>query len=244
MEISKDMEELHLQAQSNMAQLTNYYQWSVGFLGQHMGRNIWDAAAGVGILAKFLDNKADKLLLTEYTPENLKILKATFADSQKHVVEFCDLNQTPADAFKAHRIDTIINLDVIEHLEDESKALSLFHETLVPGGHLLVKTPAHQALYCGIDEASLHYRRYSKKMLRQRLEAAGFEVVKIQYMNMPGAMLYFLKGKVLRKKTNFSNTIKPGGLGLMNRMIPLISKVESVLRPPFGLSVVAVARKR
>lgn len=244
MEITKEHENDHLEAQKRLSYLTGYHKWSLNYLGNKLGNYIWDAGAGTGLLADYLCTlNFKKLLLTEYTEENLKILQQKYTYNENIHVQFCDLLNTKSNELKIDKIDTVILLDVVEHLENDLKGLKLIYDRLEPNGHLLIKTPAHQSLYCGIDEASLHYRRYSKKELKIKLEQAGFMVKKIKYMNMPGAILYFIKGKILKKKTNFSRTISENNLSWINRAIPLISTCEKILPKFFGLSVIAIAEK-
>jgi len=243
MELTKDHEQMHLDAQFNMAKMQNYYEWTLSFLQNNLGKRVWDAGAGIGILANIIRKKCDFLLLTEFGDENLILLKKQFSDEKKILVEFCDLQNHENTDFSDLQIETILNMDVIEHLEDELKALRFFYKTLSPGGRLLIKVPAHPFLFCGIDEASLHYRRYTKKMLRKCLEEAGFKIEKIKYMNFIGGFMYFIKGKILRKKVNFSRTMNKGSLSAMNKIIPVFMFLEKIFPVFFGLSVIAVAKK-
>lgn len=243
MKLSKKSEKLHLNAQSQMAQMNAYYHWAVSFLDKDIGSYVWDAGAGIGILADELNSKNRKLLLTEFGEENLKILNQKFNKDRNVTVAFCDLTKAKADDFKNYSIDTIIQLDVLEHLEDDQSILNLFYEILPKGGNILIKVPAHPGLFCGIDKASLHYRRYTKKILKQKVEKAGFQIRKISYMNMLGAILYFFKGKIGKKKTNFSNTFSPKKIQRMNKIIPILAKIEKKLPTFFGLSVIVVAEK-
>ena len=234
----------HLDAQQKLSHLTNYHAWSLSFLGGNCGRRIWDAGAGVGLLAEQLLKKdPEHLLLSEFTSMNLEILKERYGGNPKVAVQYCDLNRTEKSELVHQPIDTVILLDVLEHVPDDQKALSLIHDALEAGGHLLIKVPAHPFLFCGIDKASSHFRRYRKKMLRNKLREAGFAVKQICYMNMSGAMLYFLKGKILKKEASYSRTIKDNRLDWMNKCIPFIAKSERCIHPLFGLSVIAVAQK-
>jgi len=243
MKITKDKEKMHLEAQNSMQKLNNYYKWSLMHLGNLSAKNVWDAGAGIGLLAEQLKWSVNTLLLTEYSQENLTILRDKFKEQNNICVKQCDLTQTNENAFKDNKIDIIINLDVLEHLEDDQYALKLFYNVLEKKGKLLVKTPAHMLLYSNIDKASNHYRRYTKKELKLKLEKAGFKVTKIQYMNMLGAILYLWKGKILKKESNFSNTISKNSLGFINKIIPILILIEKIIPVFFGLSVVAVAEK-
>jgi 2-polyprenyl-3-methyl-5-hydroxy-6-metoxy-1,4-benzoquinol methylase len=244
MNITKEIEMQHLAAQNKMSLLYNYYLWPLNFLNNIAKKNIWESSAGIGILAEKLVNISNKMIITEYTSENIHILSDKFKAIPNIHIEQCDLSNFDTSRFANMDIDIIINLDVLEHIEDDLKVLQDFCKVLKPGGKLLIKTPAHPFLYCSIDKQSLHYRRYSKKVLRKQLINAGFEVEKMRYINMAGAIAYFIKGKIQKKETNFSNTFSTTKLQRINKLIPLMIKVEKIVPAIFGLSVVAVATKR
>jgi len=94
-----------------------------------------------------------------------------------------------------------------------------------------------------MDEASLHYRRYTKGELRRKLEAAGFCVKRIRYMNMFAVIPYLIKGRILKRKGNFSREINARRLGFYNHLMPWLEQIERFLPSLFGLSLVAVGEK-
>lgn len=236
-------ERMHFDAQERLAQLGNYQRWVLRNFGHSLGRRIWDAGAGIGNVTAHLAKMADFVLATEYSERNLEMLTARFADSERVVVARCDLSGDDAIAFEKHALDTVISLDVIEHLTDDLHALRMYRRVLVPGGRVLIKVPAHPFLYGSIDAASLHLRRYRRGELRDRLAEAGFHVERVAYMNLVATFPYFVKSRILQRRTNFSNSIDPNRLGLYNRIIPWLERVERVLPVPFGLSLLAVGRK-
>lgn len=234
----------HLDAQHKLRLMTQYHKWALDYLGNNWGKKIWDAGAGIGIVAQtLLETNPETIFLTEFTNTNLTILREKFANNNNVYIQFCDLNSTQPHELIDTQFDTALLLDVLEHIKDEDAALSLMYDKLAPRGTLLIKVPAHPSLYCDIDRASLHYRRYSKKSLRHRLIKNGFTITKLNFMNLPGALTYLLKGKVLRKTTNFSMTFSDKKLTRMNSAIPLIKRAENIIPPPFGLSIIAKATK-
>jgi SAM-dependent methyltransferase len=236
-------EAVHYAAQGRMAQLGNYYRWILRNFRGTIGRRIWDAGAGIGNVTEHLALRADFVLATEFAQRNLDALRERFADRPGVRVACCDLARDDALAFAEYEIDTVVSLDVLEHLEDDLHVLRIFWNVLQPEGRLLLKVPAHPFLYGAVDEASLHFRRYRRPDLHAMLERAGFRVDRVAHMNMAATVPYFVKSRLLRKRTNFSNTIDPERLGLYDRLIPWLERAERVLPVPFGLSLIAVARK-
>jgi 2-polyprenyl-3-methyl-5-hydroxy-6-metoxy-1,4-benzoquinol methylase len=243
MELTKNLESKHHAAQGTLGRMDNYYRWILGNFGDNVGRRVWDAGAGVGHVTELLSRRADFVLATEFTDRNLEALRERFAGRDAVRVEFCDLRRPESLDLAQHELDTIVTLDVLEHLEDDRAALSRYHEILQPGGAFLIKVPAHPFLFGSVDEASLHYRRYRKRELREKLAGAGFRVVKLRHMNLLATVPYFLKGRVLKRTDNFSSTLDPDRVGFYNRLMPWFERIERVLPVPFGLSLVAVGRK-
>ncbi|MCX7985368.1 MAG: methyltransferase [Bacteroidales bacterium] len=244
MQINDKIEQQHLLAQYKLSLLTNYYFWPLKVTNFQFGKRVWDSSAGIGNLSKKIVQNCDFLLVTEYTEKNLKILNENFIDYKKVVIEKCDLSNFETSKYQNYKIDTIINFDVLEHIEDDVKVLKNFYEVLAPNGKLIIKTPAHPNLYCEIDRQSLHYRRYSKKEICNKLTNIGFTIEKIRYINFIGAIAYFLKGKILKKKNNFSNTFSNKKLIIINKFIPFLILVDKLIKIPFGLSIVVVATKK
>ena len=227
MEITPDVESKHYEAQGRLGQMDNYYRWILGTFGPRIGRRVWDAGAGVGHVTNLLRERADWVLSTEFTEQNLETLRQRFDGVPEVRVDFCDLTRPESLEFRELDLDTIVTLDVLEHLEDDRAAIARYRDILQPGGHLLVKVPAHPFLYGTMDEASLHYRRYGKRELREKLLEAGFELLRLRHMNMVATLPYFLKGRVLKKQRNFSNAID-FRIGLDPTDLPAICPV-----PPF-----------
>ena len=233
----------HLEAQNRMGKLSYYYQWILNNFSPYVGSRIWDAGAGVGHVSSLLVSKAAFLMSTEYTEENLRRLNQRFDKLDDVEVRPCDLLDDADSHFESKKFNTILNLDVLEHLENDEKALATFYRNLVEGGHVLIKVPAHPFLFGTMDDASLHYRRYTKAELRRKLQAAGFRVKRIRYMNMFAVIPYLIKGRVLKRTGNFSREINTQRLGFYNRLMPWLECIERFLPPLFGLSLVAVGEK-
>ena len=233
----------HHQAQEKMGMLAGYYEWVLALFGGPPPSPVADAGAGSGHLAALLANRTDKLVLLEGGQENLATLRERFAALPNVVVEDCDLT-TCEQVLSLHGVRSIVSLDVLEHLPDDLLVLKQFHSALTEGGKVYIKVPALHWLYGPVDEASGHFRRYSRGSLRKVLEAAGFQVEHCAYMNMAAVPSYFVKSRVLRKQSNFSETFSSKQLRKIERLLPTIRWIDRVLGPPLGLSVVAVAAKR
>jgi SAM-dependent methyltransferase len=126
---------------------------------------------------------------------------------------------------------------VLEHVEDDRAALRRLHDALVPGGRLLLLVPAHPRLYGPIDRAVHHFRRYGRADLVGRLEEAGFHVERTIFFNRLGVLGWFVNGTLLRRRR------VPGlQVRFQNLLVPLL-RAEARVPMPFGLSLIAIARR-
>ena len=146
----------------------------------------------------------------------------------------------PADRadLDGERIDTIVCLNVLEHIEDDAGTLADFARVLQPGGHLALLVPALPALYGTLDENLRHYRRYEKGALATpRRREAGFAVESIRYLNRPGVLGWWLNSRVLKRRV-----LPKRQLGAFRWIMPLL-KAEEKTEPSFGMSLLVLARK-
>src|SRR5262249_13491474 len=136
--------------------------------------------------------------------------------------------------------DTVICLNVLEHVEDHESALSFMNSVLVPGGRALILVPAFQFLFGTIDARIGHFRRYTRRTLLPPMKAAGFELENSFYMNVIGMAGWFWNNRVRKIKEENASQI-----GIFDRYIARPAEVlERLVPPPFGLSLIAIGRNR
>lgn len=150
--------------------------------------------------------------------------------------------------FQDGTFDLVVALDLLEHLEDDTRALGEIYRICRPGGFLFATVPACQRVWSRHDEALGHYRRYSAAELAKRVRLAGFEIRKSSYTVttlFPLAAAY----RILRRRfgrdaatTDLFPVPEP-----LNAVLGLLMRFESWLalrvNLPFGLSAFILARK-
>ena len=134
--------------------------------------------------------------------------------------------------------DTIVCLNVIEHVPDDIGALRNVHETLKGGGTAIILVPYGPELYGSLDEVLGHCRRYTEEQLAGVARQAGFHVEQILKFNRPGVPAWWLNGKILRRKT-----FGMGQIRLLNVLTPIFRRIDSWLPLP-PLSIIAILRKQ
>ena len=140
---------------------------------------------------------------------------------------------------RANRLDTLICINVLEHIKNDKRVLSNLVDGVSSKGHVCVIVPAFSWLYGSLDALDKHYRRYSKEDLLRMTEDLKVIVSRCYYMNFPGGLGWFIKGRILKEKRHADINYT-----VTNMILPIVSFAESIIKPPFGLSLVAVLRKK
>lgn len=145
--------------------------------------------------------------------------------------------------------DVIIASDCLEHIEDDEKAIKKWCDLLKPDGFLHVFVPAYELLWSNHDEVNMHYRRYTKKELNNKLKKNGFEITKTGYWNfllfLPVLFIRVLKKIKVSKKQNKIGDLNKISLfnGFLFNLINIENKVLNYISFPFGISTYCVAKK-
>lgn len=145
-------------------------------------------------------------------------------------------------------IDTAVMLDVLEHIENDSEQVQKVKKILSERGEFVIVVPACPFLYGERDKGMHHYRRYTKQSLHHVLTENGFEVMTMRHWNMLGFFPYLISEKILHKpltsKLRGNATVGMGGRILRSGLNLWFKRIENLFDFGFGLSIIAVARKR
>jgi glycosyltransferase involved in cell wall biosynthesis len=221
-----------------LQEFNEYADWMFERFRRHVGRRILEVGAGIGNNVSSMANAGTTVVLTEFREDYVEDLRKRYAGQDNvSIIQYDATQQAPADLIDT-RPDTIIMLNVLEHIEPDHLVLKNLHDLLAPGGRIIVLVPAFQALYCKIDENLEHFRRYNLPDLRGKLETAGFRFVEGYYFNAVGALGWWVVGKVFR-----ASQIKPGHISIQKILMPITRFIDG-LNPGFGLSVVGIGEKK
>jgi glycosyltransferase involved in cell wall biosynthesis len=219
-----------------LSRAERYNRWILEQLAPWLGQRVLEIGAGIGTFTRYLLGR-ELILATELNPRYLRILGNAFERHTRVEVvplDFTDFDPAP---LAARRLDTIVCLNVLEHVEDDRGALRRLFASLGPGGCLLLLVPAHEWLFGALDGALDHHRRYERASLVAKLEEAGFRVEHTQFFNRLSVLGWYVNSVILRR------TRVPGlQLYLHNLLVPLL-RAEAAVSLPFGLSLIAVARR-
>ena len=220
-----------------MSRLSRYNRWIWQSINKYVGDRVLEVGAGIGNMTRVMYGR-ELIVATDVELPYLHILRNRFSRNPTIRVAKLDLN-SDADcaALKEHAFDTVVCLNVLEHIEDDRGALRRLYDLLVPGGNLLLFVPADQNLYGTMDKQVGHFRRYSLGDLKELIESEGYVVPEIFHQNFFGRFGWWLNGRILRR-----DHVPAGQSVLFDLFVPLLRFLEGK-NPRKGLSLVAVATK-
>jgi len=207
--------------------------WS-RFVMPFLGDNVLEVGAGIGSATTLLHTNSGKWTALEPDENLAKQIDAPAADPTLTVVTG-SITDLPSTA----RFDTVLYIDVLEHIADDRAELAEASARLDSGGYLVVLAPAHQWLFSPFDASVGHYRRYSKKMLR-RLAPAGVTEVQCKYLDSIGTLLSGANRLLLRSSLPTNSQIQFWD----RRIIPVTRILDPVLGHNVGKSVLMVWQKQ
>lgn len=219
-----------------MAALDRYNTFLFDQIRDHVGQRVLEVGAGTGTITQFLRDR-DRTLATDVDAQYLHLLNRRFETYSNVRATLYDLSEPPPPDVAAQKYDTIICLNVLEHIEDDRGALERMFELLEPGGKLVLLVPAHGVLYGEIDQAIGHYRRYERDALARLLDGVGFQSDELFFVNALSTLGWYVNGRLLKR-----NTVPGMQARVADRLVPLF-RLERKLNLPFGLSVISIARR-
>ena len=227
----------------SMSFALNYHRWILELFAPYMGSRLVEVGAGTGSFSELiLERKPESLTLVEPSREMFAILDrrarewAATADVETRNDVFAAVAEEVASR---RRPDSIIYVNVLEHVPDDEGELRAVHRALAPGGRVFIFVPAFKWLYGGFDRRVAHVRRYTRPELEGKCAAAGFRVLKSVYFDLAGVAPWWIKYRLLK-----SDSMEPGLVKLYDRcFVPLVKVAERVVPPPLGKNVLLVAEK-
>lgn len=214
-----------------------YTDWIFDLMAPHLGADVLEIGAGHGSITDRLARHpgVTRLTVTDLSERCAGILAERYRDDRHVAVHRGDIG----DSVALGEHDTIVLVNVLEHLEDDVKALAQLAGGLRPGGRLVLFVPAFEMLYSDFDRRIGHHRRYRSADLASAVTAAGLEVVEVRYVNSVGALAWWLLAKQLRQ----TPTRRWSVVTYDRLVVPLLRRIEDDRRPPFGQSAFCVARR-
>lgn len=221
----------------NIRKAHRFNHWVCRQFASYLGRHVLEAGCGVGNLSDFLLDR-ERLICIDKEPFYLERVADRFAHLENVSTQLLDLaSEKDYLPLRQARLDTIICINVLEHMKNDDDVLRNFHDVLMPGGHVVLLVPAHPWLYGPTDAALGHCRRYTFADIRHKLRQSGFDVVECRGFNRLGSLGWWLSSRLLRNRH-----ISPGKIKAFEWLVPLAKALERLPVLPH-LSILAVGQK-
>lgn len=219
-----------------MSNAPNFNRWMADTVRPYVGARVLEVGAGIGNLTRALLPR-DYYTVSDVNPHYLDYLRS-FAESKPYVnVRRVDLASVDDFTPLIGQYDTVICLNVLEHMDDEGFALRNIRAALRPGGRTILLVPQGPAIFGTLDEVLGHKRRYTAASFRAVIEAEGFELEQLFDFNRATTPGWWLNGQVLKRR-HFSKL----QLKTVNVLTGMLRRLDAVL-PWAGASLIAVARR-
>lgn len=214
----------------------NYNHWIYSLLRPWLGNNVLEVGSGPGNLTRFLLDR-EQVLCIEPNVLYCSQLEKLAAVHRNITIENGDDRLLEEQQYP-NRYDTLICLNVLEHIENDMETLQRFYNTLSNNGVLLLYVPASQWAYGTLDRNMGHFRRYNKIILKERVRQVGFEIVRCRYVNLIGVFGWWWTARCLK-----DSFINPQKARLVDKWVPILSALENICPPLVGQSLFLVAKK-
>jgi SAM-dependent methyltransferase len=216
---------------TSLSKANAYNEWILEEIMPFLGADILEVGCGNGNLTVLLAQHARRLVSVDIDAHLVEFARSRTAHLANVSVRRADATQLVVE----QQFDSVILLDVLEHIEDDGIVLAMLRQGLRPGGRIVIKVPAIPFLYNRLDRAVGHYRRYGRSQLRRVMGAAGFCETRVWAFNMLGIAGWCINGSVLRRELPPAEHVDH-----FNRLVPAVRVLERWVRPPIGLSLFGV----
>lgn len=213
-----------------------YRRYQYDLIAPHCGRTILEVGAGLGEFAEQFGD-VDRLVLTDVDPGAVELMARRFAGRPEVQTRTLALGVAPE---LDEPVASVVAINVLEHIEDDAGALRSLATAVKPGGSIVLWVPGYQQLYGEFDRKVGHVRRYTPSTLASAVRRAGLDVELVKPVNLLGGIAWWL---TVRRGGSTSPDSKL--VAVFDRfVVPVTRALERVVRPPFGQSVLCVARVR
>jgi 2-polyprenyl-3-methyl-5-hydroxy-6-metoxy-1,4-benzoquinol methylase len=223
-----------LKTLDNLSKAFNYNEWIFNLTKPHLGKRILEVGCGVGNMTLYL---TDRIVLgADIDSDYLNIARKRFKGKRNINFHLIDLEKG-LKYFKKFKPDTIVCINVLEHIRRDEKFISECESLLSPGGKLILFIPAMPSIYGQMDKTYGHFRRYTKIEILRKVHKK-LNVVKCEYLNIFGVLGWWYNGRLLKMKT-----IPGTQLLVYDKFFKFFMLLEKKIPKFFGLSLFVVGQK-
>jgi glycosyltransferase involved in cell wall biosynthesis len=222
--------------QHRLSQTHRFNAWLADTVAPWVGERVLEIGARLGNMTLKLMPR-HHYVVSDVDPLHLDYLKSRFGNYSWMDVKKIDLENAADFAPLQERFDTVVCLDVLEHVDEDERALENIYRALIPGGSAILVVPQGKWLYSSLDRIMEYRRRYSRQELTEKCERVGFKINKVASFNRIGSLVWLLNSCLLRRKNLGKLQLK-----IFDSFIWVLRRIDKFLPLP-GLSLIGVVQK-
>ena len=216
----------------------NYNSWLFSLLQPYLGKRILEIGPGIGNLTKHFILNAEYVEGIEPNTACAELLMKACSEYPTFTLQIKRIEDSDIESLITKHFDTIVCVNVLEHIKNDVEVLVQFKNIVTINGNLVLLVPAIPWAYGPIDAAIGHFRRYSHNHLQKIIMGSGLQLVHIQYSNFLGLIGWTFNTRIVKNTKQSDFQIK-----LFDNLVPVLSRLEKMIHPPIGLSLLAVGVK-
>jgi SAM-dependent methyltransferase len=226
---------------SSMEFVDNYNHWILGKFAPFKGKRILEIGTGQGNFRKILEPGSDCYVSIDIDEDVIR--RAQERDPGGNYLQADAAGASFEEKLSQFGFDTVICINVLEHIPDDQAALDNMLKVLKPGGHLLIFSPAFMHLYNDLDKLAGHVIRYKKGRLKKMAHHSGLgKIIVNEYFNPVGALGWWLNKFVTHKNINSGN-VNSQVMFFDKYVVPVSRLMNPLFKNIWGQSVYCVIQK-
>jgi len=195
--------------------------------------DLLEVGAGIGSFTSNYLNHHQKILVSDLDEKNIDILKKKFSESKNVMIIKSSIKEINK------KFNTIMYLNVLEHIKNDTDEIKFALNKLNAGGHLIILVPAHQKLFTKFDEAVGHHRRYNISFFKLT-KFENTEIERLIFLDLFGYILYFFN-KIFFKEEIYPSKFK---IFLWDKIFsPITILLDFITRYKFGKNILCIYKK-
>ena len=211
----------------------NWRKYQFKNILKYINSSVLEIGPGTGHNVQYYKNRASQITLLETNKNLANSLKSKFDEDKKIIVLNTDIH------IQEKTFDTIMYMDVLEHIEDDKKEVNKALKHLNSGGNLIFFVPAYQFLYSDFDKSIGHIKRYNKQFFLSFKENENISIVELKYFDSIG-FFFAVLNKLFNKNKKESIGL---GVKIWDKLMFLSRIMDLIFLNKFGKSLFCIMKK-
>ena len=211
----------------------NWRKYQFENILKYINSSVLEVGPGTGNSVQYYKNRASQITLLETNKNLANSLKSKFDEDKKIIVLNSDIH------IQEKTFDTIMYMDVLEHIEDDKKEVNKALKHLNSGGNLIFFVPAYQFLYSDFDKSIGHIKRYNKQFFLSFKENENISIVELKYFDSIG-FFFAVLNKLFNKNKKESIGL---GVKIWDKLMFLSRIMDLIFLHKFGKSLFCIMKK-